>query len=133
MNLRFGLVFVWMAVIFLFSHNPNSNEITEHYFGLWNYLVRKSAHLTEFAILFFLLRWALADLNPLERWNLRPQVVALVITVLYAASDEWHQSFVPGRSASLGDVLIDSAGAALAWVLWTGWQHLKPRAVSDSQ
>jgi VanZ family protein len=37
--------------------------------------------------------------------------LALALTVLYAASDEWHQTFIPNRSGQLADVLVDTAGA----------------------
>lgn len=41
-------------------------------------------------------------------------IKALLLTILYALSDEWHQSFVKGRSASISDVLIDTTGAVIA-------------------
>jgi VanZ family protein len=46
---------------------------------------------------------------------------ALVAVSAYGATDEWHQSFVPGRSSELGDWIADTAGAALAIMLYRRW------------
>ena len=51
----------------------------------------------------------------------RGAAVALVVASLYGASDEWHQSTVPGRAAELADWVADTLGAATAVVLYTGW------------
>jgi hypothetical protein len=110
-----------MGVIYWFSAQPNSNEVTENIFGGLNYYVRKGSHMTEFAILFGLAYWfeaaciirggaALEKLKPLSLKLFLP----FLFVFLYAASDEWHQSFVPGRTALFSDVLIDCAGAAIA-------------------
>ena len=64
--------------------------------------MRKCAHAGEYAVLGVLLTMALTD-----RRRVMP---AAVIGILYAASDEFHQRFVPGRSCQLTDVLLDSAG-----------------------
>ncbi|HLM50142.1 MAG TPA: VanZ family protein, partial [Solirubrobacteraceae bacterium] len=50
------------------------------------------------------------------------------IAVGYAITDEWHQSFVLGRSASPVDVAIDAAGVALAWLAWRWWRRRAARA-----
>ena len=73
-------------------------------------LVRKCAHFTEYGILFWLLvRSPMKD---------RPYL-ALLLCVLYALSDEGHQIFVPGRTASLYDVALDSTGALFSHFLTT--------------
>ena len=73
-------------------------------------LVRKCAHFTEYGILFWLLiRGPMKD---------RPYL-ALLLCVLYALSDEGHQIFVPGRTASLYDVALDSTGALFSHFLTT--------------
>jgi VanZ family protein len=87
------------------------------------FLVRKCAHLTEFAI-FALLVWnairrpAWKDTRP---WSWREAMEALWFAVLYASTDEFHQTFVPSREGCLRDVFIDSCGAAtgllLLWAL----------------
>ena len=84
---------------------------------------RKGAHLTEYAILAVLLWRALRHNMDKERrpWLWSQAAQALLLVILFAASDEFHQSFVPTREASVVDVLIDTAGAVLAllsvWVI----------------
>ncbi len=92
-------------------------------------VVRKCAHVTEFAILALLLWRALrASTLPTSRaWSWRLARNAWWLAVLYAASDELHQWFVPDRQASGWDVLIDASGAAAGlvglWALgrWRKW------------
>lgn len=71
-----------------------------------NTLVRKNAHFMVFGILALLFYRAI---NP----SRHKYMLAWVFTTLYALSDEWHQAFVPGRSASIRDVILDSAGALM--------------------
>jgi VanZ family protein len=84
-------------------------------------LVRKGAHVTEYAILAVLLWRALrkpARDNP-RPWNWLVALSAFAIAAGYSMTDEFHQSFVPSRQGQLGDVCFDSAGAALGLiVLW---------------
>lgn len=123
--LRWLCVVLWMLVIYYFSDQPNSNEVTLHYFGGLNFWVRKIAHVTEYAILFVLCRYALQQ-HP------KATLIAFGMSVLYASTDELHQHFVFGRSASFGDVLIDSLGpviviALLAVIARTGGLQSRPR------
>jgi VanZ family protein len=90
-----GPVIVWAGVIFALSSVPSLNSGL----GTWDDVLRKCAHVTEYAILGFVLLRATGRELP-----------ALVLGVLYAASDEFHQHFVHGRHASPVDVLIDSVG-----------------------
>jgi VanZ family protein len=96
-------VVAWAAVIFAFSSIPHLSSGL----GTWDTILRKGAHLTEYAILGVLL------VRALER-----EVPAFVLGVLYAASDEFHQSFVRGRHAAPLDVAIDSVGLALGLLAW---------------
>jgi VanZ family protein len=48
-------------------------------------------------------------------------IVAFLLVALFGASDEWHQSYVPGRSTDFGDWIADTFGAALAIALYAGW------------
>lgn len=114
------MVFLWMAIIYWFSDQARSSEITAKMFGDQNFLIRKLAHVTEFAILFALSRFAVSSIVPrAPELATRPMRLskqsawALVISIAYACFDEWHQSVVPGRSASVVDVGIDSIGPAL--------------------
>lgn len=102
------LALAWMAVIFVFSSQPKSDIPT---FGVWDTLIKKAGHMLEYAILAWLWYRALGRLHGWAAWG---------ITALYAASDEFHQSFTPGRHAQIADVIIDAAGAALG--LWVAWR-----------
>ena len=57
--------------------------------------------------------------RPARTW--RGAVLAVVVTSAFGASDEWHQSFVPGRSAEVADWVADTAGAACAALLYVRW------------
>ena len=76
-------------------------------------VIRKTAHMVEYAILAFLLyrasggRGSLAQQPRMATW-------CILAAVAYSFTDEFHQMFVPGREASLVDVCIDSVGALLA-------------------
>ncbi len=85
------------------------------------YGVRKTGHVTEYAVLAMLLWRALrqpkTNESPFWRWSAAG--VALVVAALYAGSDEWHQSLVPSRDGRVGDVLLDTCGAAAGLgLLW---------------
>lgn len=80
-----------------------------------HFLVRKTAHVTEYAILALLVLRALRILRelPANRWSWSLAAVALAISAAYATTDEIHQIFVPTRGPSVHDVLIDSVGATV--------------------
>jgi VanZ family protein len=96
-------VVVWMGVIFAFSSIPSLNSGL----GTWDYVLRKGAHMTEYAVLACLLARATGSLA----W-------AFGLTVAYAATDEFHQTFVRGRHGSPVDVGIDAVGALIGLALW---------------
>lgn len=85
-------------------------------YGMLEFFIRKGAHVTEFAILTFL--WV----QTLRQTRLRPPkplLFAAAIALFYAAADEWHQTFVPGRTGHLIDVGVDSAGIALTVLFYS--------------
>lgn len=75
-----------------------------------NFLLRKCAHFSEYAVLYGLAYWLCRRKLKVARTIALPLVLSCVI--LFAISDEVHQSFVPGRTPHARDVLIDSLGAA---------------------
>ena len=95
-----------MAVIFAFSAQPDLNSGL----GAIDLIGRKLIHFGQYALLAFL--WWRALRTRLD--NRSAALAAFLVTIAYAATDEWHQSFVEGRNGSPLDWLIDSAGAATA-------------------
>jgi VanZ family protein len=127
----------WMSVIFSASSDQFSFQHSSRLIGplvrwLFPHLsdeavhaivmfARKCAHLTEYAVLALLIWRALRKpLNPnATSWRWPEAGLALTLAALYAASDEIHQAFVPSRQASVWDVLLDTAGAAIGLLcLW---------------
>ena len=90
-------VVAWAGLIFALSSIPDLGTGL----GTWDLVLRKVAHAAEFAVLGFLLLRALGR-----------EPAALALGIAYAASDELHQYFVPGRQGSLLDVALDSVGVA---------------------
>ncbi|MBB6283582.1 VanZ family protein [Geobacillus subterraneus] len=121
-------VVLWCLAIYTFSESSwftgaNTAHVLQVILSYWpfgggeeegpsflNFLIRKAAHLTEFGILAVLVWRALF-----------PRKVAYIgawlFATAYAATDEWHQSFEPGRTATPKDVAIDSCGALIALVI----------------
>ena len=100
---RWAVVMLWMGVIFWFSAQPkdalNLAQST---------LMSKLAHVIEYAIQGWLIQWARGGRN-----RQRVGWLSWLIAVVYAATDEYHQSFTPGRAPLVTDVIIDSLGAAI--------------------
>ena len=138
-------VILWIALMFLSSTDLMSAEHTSRFitpFLRWlnpkislsaiervHFLVRKAAHLSEYAVLAGLLFRAL---RPSIGGFWRRALLALAPAVIFAAADEFHQSFVRSRTSSFRDVCIDSVGAIIGilicWII-----HLSltsPRAKS---
>jgi VanZ family protein len=107
-----------MAVIFGFSSTPATKLPS---FGSLDFMVKKGGHMLGYGLL------ALAYWYGL-RFQKRLWWLALLFTILYAISDEFHQSFVPGRHPSWVDVLgFDGGGAVVALSLGIGWSLRKKR------
>lgn len=140
--LKFWLpVLVWMSVIFTASSDSKSFEhssriiapilhwlfpqMPEKTVDLIVFLARKCCHLAEYAVLALLVWRALhsSKNNPPE-WSWPKVGVTLLIVFLYAASDEFHQIFVPTRTPRIHDVVIDTVGGALGllalWLIRSG-------------
>ncbi|MCY6485909.1 VanZ family protein [Clostridium aestuarii] len=128
--LKLGLVVLWMIIIFMFSNQPADLSDENNKFviyllnhlgidlssllGKWSdFLIRKAAHLTEYFILYVLLYNALNN----EKLGKKTMITVLGIIFLYACSDEFHQSFVPGRGPAFRDVLIDTSGGLIAGII----------------
>jgi VanZ family protein len=108
-------VAVWAALIFFFSAQPGLSTNL----GKWDYLLRKTAHMTEFAVLCLLL-WRALRIHLQPRREALALALAAALSLAYAASDEFHQTFVAGRTGKVTDVGYDLAGITIltAAVIW---------------
>ena len=94
-----------MLIICYFSSKP-STELPN--FGLLDYLFKKGGHVTIYAVLALSLWYALD-------WKLDRRALAWLIAIVYAATDEFHQTFTAGRHPSVWDVLIfDNVGVLIS-------------------
>jgi len=136
----------WMAMVFGASTDTFSakntgevlhavlawifGQINAATFGLLHFLVRKSAHFTEYAILsalwFRALRVHLTSL-----WRVRWALVGLIISLSVAILDEVHQGFVPSRTSDVRDVLLDFCGALFAQILI--WYALRRKTLTAAE
>jgi len=123
-------ILLWIGIMFGASADPHSHERSRHILRpilLWlfphmsdqvfetlHFIFRKCCHLTEYAILGLLVFRALShSRTPLPLWSWPRVGGTLLIVFLYACSDEYHQCFVPGRTALFSDVCIDTSGGAI--------------------
>jgi VanZ family protein len=108
---RWGPAILIMAIIFLASATPGSDMPK---FGTWDMPMKKGGHMLGYALL------AAAYLHSLSRSLRTPRmhlIAATCMVLCYAASDEFHQKFVPGRTSSIYDVLVDMIGAMIGLAL----------------
>jgi VanZ family protein len=136
--LRYWLpVICWMMVIFAASADTHSYQHSSTLFEplvRWlfpqmpeaqveelHHAFRKCGHLSEYAVLALLLWRAIhrpTHSEPRRPWRWDEAGLALALVFLYAATDEFHQIFVPTRSPLITDVMIDTSGGAIALTLW---------------
>src|SRR4029077_10574746 len=95
----------------------------------WHFFLRKSGHVLGYGILSALLfrAWRATILVPGHpRWSVVWARIALFMTALVASLDEWHQTFLPSRTGTIHDVLLDSVAAltaqGLVYLVLRGWQ-----------
>ena len=97
--------------------NELSDEEQLAFAERWDHPVRKAGHVAEFAILGFLL----TNVFIARRTKKRPTVIlSLFSGIVYAASDELHQTFVPGRAGMITDVGIDTCGVVIGTFAFLG-------------
>jgi VanZ family protein len=126
---RYGPLLLWAALIFIGSSNllsaphtslflvrplhwlfPHASDAT---LRTLHFLLRKAGHFTEYAILALLAARAFRT-STSELFRTRWFWISLLLVIAYSLSDEFHQSFVPSRTASIYDSLIDSLGGLTA-------------------
>jgi VanZ family protein len=143
---------VWLGLIFAGSTSVMSSEHTSRYivpFLLWLkpgmspntiwtilVIVRKCAHVIEYTVLALLLWRALRNVPSLRTKPLMVFSVVLLGCALFAASDEFHQTFVKSRTPSVRDVLLDIGGAFLGLLIAAKFAARHPkefRAINQSR
>jgi VanZ family protein len=111
-----------MALIFYLSSQSKLPDFDEFDFG-----VKKLAHFTVYALLYLFLFRAFHLSRQKEKMSIPALLIPAAIAVLYAISDEIHQSFVPLRTATARDVIIDSVGIlTMAAIIRKWWSFLRP-------
>jgi VanZ family protein len=142
----------WMALIFIKSNEPYYTQDIRPYLTDWfppsslniwlphwefyysgqlltwkepyvmlEFIFRKSAHVIEYAVLTML--WIInLKATALKRYIF---LISPVMVIVYAASDEWHQSFIIGRTGHAIDVAMDSIGMLIVIFVWLGWSWRK--------
>lgn len=127
----------WMLFIFYMSHQPatistNTSgffvdtlrsifSLSNEYIDVLQTIVRKIAHMGEYAILGVFLYCGFKHLQIKTTY-----LFTFIISVIYACSDEIHQLFIPGRSGSIIDVCIDSIGICIGLLLiWLFYKYRK--------
>lgn len=125
---------LWLWVIVLESTNFASSDNTSrifypllHFlFGLgpvhfptWHAVIRKTGHFVGYFTLSVLLfrAWRATFAFPVLRWSIEWARISFFMTALVACLDEWHQTYLPSRTGSLHDVLLDSTAALIAQVV----------------
>ena len=125
---------IWMIFIFIMSHtngNESSNQsnfivkIALEFINInhetLSFMIRKIAHMSEYAILLLFIYYGLYK-TITYKYQL---LISLLITFIYACSDEFHQLFIPGRSGQFIDILIDTSGALIMLLIIYLWQKRK--------
>ena len=131
---------LWLIVIaiessaYLSAHNTSRilYPLLHYLFGLnharfehWHVYIRKGGHVFGYGLLSFLFFRAWRETLPVlghAKWTLRWASIAVLGTALVASLDEWHQSFIPSRTGTPWDVLLDTCaaiGAQILIFLWT--------------
>jgi len=139
---------IWLGVIFVGSTDLMSTEHTSRFIVpilLWLkpgmapetirsilFAVRKCAHLSEYAVLALLFWRALRGGSAIHAKMSTLFGAVLLGCAVFAASDEFHQSFVKSRSPSARDVLLDIAGALLGLLIGVSFAHRRPKTTQGT-
>ncbi len=103
---------LWMGIIFYFSSRPRVT-ITHTY--IYDFVIFKLFHMIEYGILYFLLFRALFSASKTKLTVSQKHLIAILLAVTYAISDEIHQTFIPTREGRVRDVFIDTVGILLMY------------------
>ncbi|MEI3336286.1 MAG: VanZ family protein [Clostridium sp.] len=138
--LRWTMLVLWMCFIFYMSSRSGSEsqeqsdlvlsilnflglQLNESIKNIASFIVRKTAHVTEYMILYILIFRVVTLYSNTKKSKL----IALFCMVLYASTDEIHQLFVPGRSGMVRDVFIDSIGGIIGVGITFIYENIKKK------
>jgi len=102
---------VWAVTIFLLSSQSTLPGLSV---STADFVFKKSAHMFVYAVLYFLL-WRAMHKTTSQTWKHR-WLLPIIITLIYASVDEFHQVFVPGRFGTLRDIGYDMLGASIIFL-----------------
>ena len=126
-NYKLIFVITIMIIIFIFSHDSGStstiksNIFVDRFYNIFNFninrrlltkIIRKSAHISLYALLGFSVSNYLIDFNK------KIYINSILFILIYSISDEVHQLFIPNRSGSIIDISIDLIGGIIGIILW---------------
>jgi VanZ family protein len=111
---------LWMGLIFFASSQPGTSYPD---LGILDFVAKKLAHVLLYAALYILLFRAFTTLPWAGRTTCRVYLPPMLVVILYAISDEVHQTFVPSREGAFRDVCIDAFGMLLAYLFVRWWTH----------
>ena len=124
------MLIAWMGIIFFMSHQPGEVSSSQselvlkifsflgielnQYFGeLATLVIRKTAHFSEYLILFLFAY----NLSRFYFTTKKARLYSIIFVFLYASTDEFHQYFIPGRNMAFKDVLIDTSGGVIGYLI----------------
>lgn len=139
------ILIAWMSLIFIMSHQPGEIssgqselvikifsligiELNDYFGELATLVVRKTAHFSEYMILFLLAY----NVTRYYVNNNRTRILLIAFVFSYACTDELHQYFIPGRVMAFKDVLIDTSGGVLGYIIATLIEKVKVRRLKTS-
>ncbi|WP_278600261.1 VanZ family protein [Clostridium tertium] len=124
------MLIAWMGIIFFMSHQPGEVSSSQselvlkifsflgielnQYFGeLATLVIRKTAHFSEYLILFLFAY----NVSRFYFTTKKSRLYSIIFVFLYASTDEFHQYFIPGRNMAFKDVLIDTSGGVIGYLI----------------
>lgn len=124
-KISFLLLIIWMIFIFMLSNQSGSSSTSEsNIFVDFIYsiihidkdilvvIIRKSAHIFEYFVLFLLMY------NYIRHYSIKSKfILSIILCIVYSIFDEGHQLFIEGRSGEVLDVLVDTIGVFLGYIL----------------
>lgn len=136
--LSFIATVLCMVAIFLFSNQTGSDSARVssgvhkalNFISLFKFFpIRKVAHFSLYFLLFLLIN---SFVNNYVRSNIKCYIISFVVSVIYAISDEYHQTFIAGRSGCIKDVFIDTFGVLMALLVYNIFLYFRNKKKKGS-